>query len=331
MLVQPKIKMEISKKIKDSKLTYVSLGMLICGLGGYLFWPASISEMTSQYSLLDPAAIVSNEQDLLVRFQPLRSAMLAQFENHEKFTIGMYFEYLPTGANIVVNNDKAMWPASLIKIPVAMAVMKKVERGEWRLDNRLVILDEDKDSSFGDMYLKPTGTTLTIEELLKYTLVDSDNTAHFVLLRNLNAEELEDVFTHLGLDDVLEGLKKNPEADSVDNRMTAKTYSVFFRSLFNATYLSPDNSQLFLNYLVDGPTEYAKSGVPEEVIFTHKTGIREEEGVWADSGIVYENRRPYLLTIMIEKKNPADEVSKEEIENLFKDISSQIYTYVHTL
>ena len=323
--------MKITKLILESKITYLMIGFLLSGIFTYLFWPASISELASKYSLLDPGAIVSTEQDLLVRFQPLRSAMLAQFEEHEKFIIGMYFEYLPTGANIVVNNDRAMWPASLIKIPVAMAVMKKIERGEWRLDNQLVILDEDKDSSFGKLYLEPTGTTYTIDELLKYTLVDSDNTAHFVLLRNLDAEELEDVFTHLGLDDVLEGLKKNPDANSVDNRMTAKTYSVFFRSLFNATYLSADNSQLFLRYLVDGPTEYAKSGVPENVIFTHKTGIREEDGVWADSGIVYESRRPYLLTIMIEKKNLEEEVSKEEIEALFKDISSQIYTYVQTL
>lgn len=323
--------MEIFKIIKESKVTYVFMGIIASAILGYFTWPASISELTERYSLLDPAAIVSNEQDLLVRFQPLRSAMLAQFENHEKFHIGLYFEYLPTGSNIVINNDRAMWPASLIKIPVAMAVMKKVERGEWRLDNQLVILDEDKDSSFGDLYLEPTGTTLTIEELLKYALVDSDNTAHFVLLRNLDAEELEDVFTHLGLDEVLEGLKKNPDENSVDNRMTAKTYSVFFRSLFNATYLSPDNSQLFLKYLVDSPAEYAKSGVPSEVIFTHKTGVREEDGVWADSGIVYEYRRPYIVTIMLEKKNLEEEVTNEEIEALFKDISSQIYTYVQTL
>lgn len=323
--------MKIFKLILKSQITFFIIGALFACVVFLIIWPASIKELTAKYSLLDPAAIVSDEHDLLVRFQPLRSAMISQFENHEKFNIGLYFEYLPTGSNIVVNNDRAMWPASLIKIPVAMAVMKKIEKGEWQLNNQLVILDEDKDSSFGNLYLEPTGTAFTIEELLKYTLVDSDNTAHFILLRNLDSDELEEVFTHLGLDDVLDDLKKNPDQNSVDNRMTAKTYSVFFRSLFNATYLSPDNSQLFLNYLVESPSEYAKSGVPSEVIFTHKTGIREEDGVWVDSGIVYEKRRPYILTIMIEKKNHEDEVSKEEIENLFKDISSQIYTYVQAL
>lgn len=318
-------------KLLFTKSLFVLLG-LVFGLAlAWGFWPESIQKQIETYTLLDPGAVVVKEQDLLVRFQPLRTAMLAQYENHEKFYIGLYFEYLPTGSNIVVNNNRAMWPASLIKIPVAMAVMKKIERGEWRLDNQLVILDEDKDSSYGDLYLEPTGTTLTIEALLRASLVDSDNTAHFVLLRNLDAEELEDVFTHLGLEEVLDGLKSSPDTEEIDNRMTAKSYSIFFRSLFNATYLSVDNSQLFLHYLIEGPSEYARSGVPPAVLFAHKTGIRTEDGVWADSGIVYENRRPYLLTIMLEKKSPELEVSAEEVEALFKDISTQIYTYVHTL
>jgi beta-lactamase class A len=283
------------------------------------------------YPLLDPGATTVSTQDLLVRFQPLRQALLNQFTEHEDFYVGLYFEYLPTGANIVVNNDRAMWPASLIKIPVAMAVMKKVERGEWKLDNQLVILDEDKDASFGDLYKEPSGTTLTIREFLHATLVDSDNTAHFVLLRNLDTDELEDVFIHLGLETVLEDLKKKPEAESEDNRMTAKTYSVFFRSLYNATYLSIENSQLFLQFLTEGPKEYGRSGIPADIVFAHKTGIRSEDRVWADAGVVYLDRRPYLLTIMLEQKNKDQEINDEQIELIFKDIASQVYGYVQSL
>ncbi len=306
-------------------------GGVCLGIG--VFWIYSyygIGVPANSFPLLDPGAAYVTKQDMLVRFQPLRQSLIAQYSEHPDFTIGLYFEYLPTGANIVVNNDRAMWPASLIKIPVAMAVMKKIERGEWQLNNQLVILDEDKDASFGTLYTKPTGTTLTIEELLHETLVNSDNTAHFVLLRNLDAEELEDVFTHLGLDEVLQGLKNSPDAESQDNRMTAKTYSVFFRSLYNATYLSPKNSQYFLQSLTESIVEYAKLGIPDHVTYVHKTGIRDEDGVWADSGIVFEERRPYILTIMLEKK-PDATVSEEYVNDLFKEISSQIYTYVHTL
>jgi beta-lactamase class A len=307
------------------------VGIFVMGASSVLFSQFNLRE-AERLSLLDPGAVRIDEQDLLVRFQPLRTALLSQYEQHEDFYIGLYFEYLPTGSNIVVNNNRAMWPASLIKIPVAMAALKKVERGEWQLQNELVIMDEDKDASFGTLYLEPSGTTMTIDALLKASLVDSDNTAHFVLLRNLDAEELEEVFTHLGLDEVLRNLQSSPETGtSDDNRMTAKTYSIFFRSLFNATYLSPDNSQRFLSYLSAGPTEYLRSGIPPEITFAHKTGIRTEDMVWADSGIVYEARRPYLLTVMLEQKDKTAVLDEGAVEALFTEISTQVYTYVHSL
>ena len=107
--------------------------------------------------------------------------------------------------------------------------MKKIEKGDWKPSNELVIMDEDKDSSFGTLYQKPAGTTMTIEELLNKSIVDSDNTAHFVLLRNLESSEVEDFYVHLGFDDVMNALKQSPDDATFDNRITAKRYSIFFR------------------------------------------------------------------------------------------------------
>jgi beta-lactamase class A len=305
-----------------------------CVLGSVCIWVLLQLPSTAKnnpFPLLDPGASTVHENDLLVRFQPLRDKLVAEYEQNPNFTVGLYFEYLPTGSNISVNNNLAMWPASLVKIPVAMAAMKKVESGQWQLSNELVILDEDKDSSFGQLYKQPTGTSLSIQTLLHASLVDSDNTAHFVLLRNIDAPELEDVFFHLGLDDFLASFKNSPSAQTDDNRMTAKTYSVFFRSLYNSTYLSPENSEQFLGFLADGRQEYARMGLPEEVVFAHKTGIRSDAGVWADSGIVYAKRRPYLLTIMLEKRDQNSPLTEADAAALFKTISSEIYSYVTTL
>ena len=307
------------------------LGGVFGGLGMWV-WPLVFHKPAENpFPLLDPGASEVHQNDLLVRFQPLREKLIAEYRDNPDFTVGLYFEYLPTGSNIAVNNDLAMWPASLIKIPVGMAAMKKVENGQWQLSNELVILDGDKDESFGQLYKEPTGTPLTIEALLRASLVDSDNTAHFVLLRNIDAPELEDVFFHLGLDEFLTSFKNSPNAETEDNRMTAKTYSVFLRSLYNATYLSPENSQRFLGLLSQGRHEYAWAGLPDTVVFAHKTGIRADEGVWADSGIVYAARRPYLLTIMLEKRDKNSSLGEAEAAQLFKTISAEIYSYVTAL
>jgi beta-lactamase class A len=289
---------------------------------------SQVSDMRAQYPLLNPALALLGKENMIVDFQTLRDSLTNTYQTRDDYLVSIYFEYLPTGANISINKDEKVWPASLIKIPVAMAAMKKVEEKKWKLDNELVIMDEDKDTEYGELYKQPTGTTLTIENFLKESLINSDNTAHFVLLRNLEGEELEHVYTHLGLDDIIDALKKAPKKEAQeDNRITAKRYTIFFRSLYNATFLTPEYSQMFLGILEHAPKELLSKGIPDDVTFVHKTGIRVDEAVRADAGIVYVPGRPYLITVMIQKKDKKH-FNEEEVSVLFKNISEEIYTYV---
>lgn len=326
--------LSLQTKIKEAITKHLSLitGFLfcVCLVLSYLYFfhAHSLSSFQNKNKFLNPSLAVLGEEDLIVDFQELREYLTNTYENRDDYLVSIYFEYFPTGANIAVNKDEKIWPASLIKIPVAMAVMKKVQDKKWKLTNELVILDEDKDSEYGTLYQKPTGTTLTINHLLEKTLVDSDNTAHFVLLRNLDSAELEEVYVHLGFDDIIQTLKLSPKKENeVDNRMTAKRYSIFFRSLYNATFLNQEYSELFLKILDNAPRDLLGQGIPSTVTFVHKTGIRIDERVRADSGIIYAGGRPYLLTVMIQKKNKGD-VNEEEVAQLFKDISSKTYNYV---
>lgn len=299
----------------------------------YFFYiPSLPQKIAHNYTYLNPGIILTKKENLIVNFQPLRNSLIQKYEKQKDYLISVYFEYLPTGANISINKDEKMWPASLIKVPVAMAAMKKVEKGEWKLTNELVILDEDKDSEYGKLYLKPSGTTMSIDDILKESLINSDNTAHFMLLRNIESSDLENVYEHLGLDDIINSLKKNPEQEAEDNRMTAKTYSVFFRSLYNSTYFNPKYSELFLNILENGPKEYLSLGLPSNIKFVHKTGIRTDEKVYADSGIVYIPERPYIITVMIQKNNETTvETEREDVKKLFEEISKEIYNYVYEI
>lgn len=286
------------------------------------------TRLLGQGSYLNPSLTLIGKENMIVDFQKLRESLTKKYENHNEYLISIYFEYLPTGSNISINKDEKIWPASLIKIPVAMAAMKKVESGVWKLDNELVILDEDKDSEYGVLYKEPTGTTHSIQKFIEESLINSDNTAHFVLLRNLDGGELEDVYIHLGLDDIIDALKKNPKKDAeVDNRITAKRYTIFFRSLYNSTFLNPEYSELFLSTLGKAPKELLSKGLPNDVMFVHKTGVRVDEAVRADAGIVYVSGRPYLITVMVQKKNKKV-LDEESVGMLFENISKEIYTYV---
>lgn len=327
-------KESLLKKLIQSKKFIAAMFVLLLGVlfFTYLVYiprlqKSGFRSVTSD-SFLNPTLVLINTKDLIVDFQDLRELLTSKYEKRDDYMVSIYFEYFPTGANISINKDEKVWPASLIKIPVAMAIMKKVQDKKWKIDNELVILDDDKDSEYGDLYKAPTGSTFTIKKFLEESLIKSDNTAHFVLLRNLDGSELEDVYVHLGMDDVIDALKKAPsKKEEVDNRITAKRYSIFFRSLYNATYLNQEYSELFLNILSNAPRDLVGERIPKDVPFVHKTGIRLDEAVRADSAIVYVPGRPYLLTVMIQKKGKG-EFNEEEVNTLFNEIGEEVYTYV---
>lgn len=321
------IKQTLSKMFPNRLSVLIVALLLIIIIFLIVFGERATSVSGGRSDYLNPSLRILDKRNLIVDFQELREK-LQRYETRGDYTVSVYFEYLPTGANIAVHKDEKIWPASLIKIPVAMAALKKVEEGKWKLDNELVILGQDKDSEFGDMYKLPTGTSMTIKKFLEESLVNSDNTAHFVLLRNLEGEELEDVFVHLGMDEVIDSLKRDNKNESdVDNRITAKRYSVFFRSLYNSTYFTHENSEMFLEILSGAPDEYLSAGLPSDIPFVHKTGIRIDERVMADSGIVYVPGRPYVLTVMI-AQNKEGALDQEEIKKMFEDISREVYYYV---
>lgn len=271
---------------------------------------SSKNSLKNKYNLLDPAVGLIEKKDLIVNIQPLRD-QLNEYEKDKNISI--YFEFLNTGANVSINKNEEFWPASLLKLPVVMAATEKIEKGEWKWKNELVIMSSDKNDKFGTMYQKPVGTKVTIEELVKKALIESDNTANFVLVRNLEPKEFQDIYEHIGLKEFI----------SSEGKIGAKKYSVFFRSLYNATYLKEVHSERLLKYMTETPfNEYLASGLPEKVNFSHKIGVSDEKDVYLDSGIVYLPNRPYILTVMINTKDI--EFAKKQM----KDISQKVYSYI---
>ncbi len=251
------------------------------------------------------------KKDLIINIQPLRDYLNDRYEKDPDVSI--YFEYLNTGANISANKDADFFPASLLKLPVAIAVAKKIEKGNWKWENKLVLMAADKDDKFGDLYKQPTGSIFTIEELVRRSLSDSDNTANLILLRNLELSEINDVYSHMGLEGFLE----------TDGSISAKKYSVILRTLYSSSYLSDENSQKLLSYLAAKTfMGYLGTALPENIIFSHKIGIDTEKKIYLDSGIIYLANRPYILVVMTKSK------TEQQAKDIMKDISDKIFIYV---
>jgi beta-lactamase class A len=231
---------------------------------------------------------------------------------------GVYFEDLNTGSWIGINEKDEFVPASLLKIPIMVAVLKKVEDGDLALDQTVTLEEEDLDLYSGTLGLKGAGHQFTIKELLTFLIKESDNTAYKTLTRKfLTVNDWAKVNTALGL---------SPKVGQ-DGRvtLTPKQYSNILRSLYYSTYIRRVFSELCLSIM--SATDYNNqlpAGIPPEILISHKYGEYASPGppAYSDCGIIYYPDKPYILCVM------SSGATKESSEKMIREISRTVYAYV---
>ena len=148
------------------KRFWILVALSVIG-GGWLFvWrDNSIVEFKNEHPLLDPARNFIAQEDFIINLQPLREELKKIVSRHSTLQISLYFEFLNTGANIAINPDINIWPASLPKVPMAMAVMKKVEYGDWSINKKFELTEKDRDPRYGNLFNSPVGREFSLEDL----------------------------------------------------------------------------------------------------------------------------------------------------------------------
>ena len=101
-------------------------------------------------------------------------------------------------------------------------------------------------------------------------------------------------------------------------------FSMFLRVLYDATYLSPEHSEYALDLLSRSQKEEGLAApIPNELPVAHRFSVVElpDSVELRESGIIYCNRQPYLLTIMTKGKK------KDGQQEVIAQFSQLIYHY----
>lgn len=229
--------------------------------------------------------------------------------------IGLFLQDIQTGAWLGINEREGFVPASLLKIPIAMAILKKVDRDEIKLTDMIELAEDDLDRESGTLYLKGSGAKLIVWEAIKIMILTSDNTAKNALKRQLEDAELNAIFAHVGI--------PNPYHPQNGQMVTPRGYSRIFKALYFATFLSPALSEKLLDLATDTQVEsLISAGVPPEIQVSHKYGERPD-GI-ADCGIIYHPKNPYFLCIM------TYDMELPKAKSLITTVSKTIFNFVHS-
>ena len=282
----------------------------------------SADKATEDYGLLSPKVAwldvdtyLREREAWTVSYQPLKPQINGTLTNvglagH----FGVYFEDLTTGAWIGINEKDQYLPMSLLKVPTMVAVLKKVEKGKLTLDGVVTLQADDLNGVSGSLAEKGAGYRITVRDLLRIMIKESDNTALLTFNRRiLTYEELEDAKTALGI-----------HADNeTDDAISPKGYSNILRSLYLSTYLRRPFSQIALSIMSE--TDYntqLPAGLPSNVKVAHKVGFDASSGLYHDCGIVYVPQKPYILCVM------SKETDYWQANHAISEISQKTYNYI---
>src|SRR5437763_6412983 len=103
-----------------------------------------------------------------------------------KGRVGVAVQFLESGETADLHGDEHFPMHSVYKLPISMAVLQRVDRGELKLDQQVKVEPSDfvrtgMYSPVRDKY--PDGTELTIADLLRYTICESDGSTSDVLMK----------------------------------------------------------------------------------------------------------------------------------------------------
>lgn len=281
-----------------------------------------------EFTMLNPWIQCEDSHDLkkhgeYINFRGEMETYIEQQKKQGLITdVAVYFRDLENGPWFGINEEAEFAPASLLKLPVMLAILKQEQDHPGFLHNTV-----NSGEQGGDMLQPLSGdetvsknTTYTVDELLERMIVYSDNASKDLLIEYLKTQNPEDDFvTSLFIE--LNLASEMPDGD--ENYMHIKNYASLFRILYNASYLDKNLSEKALELL--SHTEFNDAlvaGVPATVTVAHKFGIRSDISQLHDCGIVYHSDDPYLVCVMTRGRDI------DINARIIKEISTRIYEEV---
>jgi len=236
--------------------------------------------------------------------------------------VSVYFRDLNNGPWIGINEKETFSPASLLKVPIFMALLFQAQFDPSILAQKVIIKQSDVNQNINQNIIFDNvlivGQEYTLEQVVESMIQKSDNTAVPILLRDIKPKFIENIFKSIGV----------PFKDlSTEVRVRVKDYAGFFRVLYNSSYLDREMSEKALEIL--SRSDYKNgivAGIPDGIKVAHKFGERKsldlEESQLHDCGIIYYSDAPYILCVMTRGNNFINQ------ENVIRDISSYVYSEV---
>ncbi|MGZ4836044.1 MAG: serine hydrolase [Terriglobales bacterium] len=214
--------------------------------------------------------------------------------------LGVAILDLSSGKQFRLHADEVFPQASSIKIAVLAELYRQAQTGKLKLTDLYTVqasdLVPDSDIMGG---LTPGVTRITLRDLATMMVAVSDNSATNVLIDRVGMENVNTLMdslrlSHTRLRRKMMDLKAAGEGR--ENISTPAEMMTLLEDMFQGKLLNQEMTADFFKVLSTHKESFIPRDLPEGVKIANKPG--ELEGVRNDSGIVFVEKRPYVICVM---------------------------------
>ncbi|MFE8701769.1 serine hydrolase [Cytobacillus sp. FJAT-54145] len=202
--------------------------------------------------------------------------------------LSLYYENLVTGQSYSYQPTKVHSAASTIKLPLVLYIYELAANQKINLNQKLTYKSHHYYGGSGVIQHDKVGTQYTIKDLVKKSVVYSDNIAFIMLREKVGKANFIKYTKSIGGGNVYPGGK---------NTTTAKDLSAYLKQLNHFAQKNPKLGNELISLLKNTVyTDTVASSVdPNQV--AHKVGYIPMNKIYNDAAIVFDHQ-PYILVIM---------------------------------
>ena len=214
--------------------------------------------------------------------------------------MGVAIEDLNSGQKYLLRGDDVFPQASSIKIAVLAELYRQGQQGKLKLTDLYTVKTADLVADSPIMNgLTPGVTQVTLRDLATMVMAVSDNSAANILIDRVGIENINSLLDSLGLAHTRLRRKMMDLKAASEGRVNISTPSemmTLLENVYRGKVLNKPLSEDFFRLLSTKKNSWIPRELPEDLKVADKEG--ELEGVRNDSGIVFLENRPYILSVM---------------------------------
>jgi beta-lactamase class A len=207
---------------------------------------------------------------------------------------------LTDGHKYLLHANDVYPQASSIKICVLAELYRQAQQGKLKLTDMYTVnaadLVQDSDIMGG---LTPGVTQITLRDLATMMVAVSDNSATNVLIDRVGMDNVNTFLSSQGLRDTRLRRKMmdlRAAGEGRENVSTPNEIAKLLQALYQGKILNQEMTDDFFKVLATHKDSWIPRNLPDDLKIADKPGALE--GVRNDSGVIFVDKRPYILCVM---------------------------------